>query len=148
MTVTGGRAVAAALRAVPDRMREPIAEAVAKAAASLLLEMQRLTPRDAANPGRHAADGLTVQIVDGGLKAYVGLPSDALAQDYFWFRFLDGGTKGGVVQYKRAGKLGKRYKMKVPRRRALHIRDRAVDATIDETRNVISEAVRRAISGV
>ncbi|OSQ34363.1 HK97 gp10 family phage protein [Thalassospira sp. MCCC 1A01428] len=144
MTVTGGKQLAARLNALPDKMHDQVVEAVAKAALAVLDEMRRLTPRDSANPGKHAADGLTVVYSENGLKAFIGLPSDALASDYFWFRFLDGGTKGGTVQYRKAGKLGKRYSMTVPARPALHIRDRAVDGA--DVQQMISLAVRKALN--
>ena len=147
MTVTGGRELAARLNALPAKMQDHIADAVARAAMAMLDEMRRLTPRDGANPGPHAADGLTVIYSQDGLKAFIGLPTGRLASDYFWFRFLDGGTKGGTVQYRKAGKLGKRYVMAVPRRPALHIRDRAVDGTIDDVKQIISTAVREALDG-
>ncbi|OSQ33815.1 hypothetical protein [Thalassospira sp. MCCC 1A01428] len=147
MAVTGGKELAARLNALPAKMQDHVADAVARAALSVLDDMKRLTPRDGANPGPHAADGLTVIYSENGLKAFIGLPSDRLASDYFWFRFLDGGTKGGTVQYRKAGKPGKRFNMTVPARPALNILSRAVDANSDEARRLITAAVRKAMNG-
>lgn len=145
MPVTGGREAAAALRALPRRVEARIAEALEQAAGIVLQDMRALTPRDAANPGAHAADGLTVVFAEQGLRAHVGLPTPELASDYFWFRFLDGGTRGGEVTYRRADAPGKLFTMRVPARPALRIRERALDGNLAEVDRLVRQAVAQAL---
>lgn len=148
MTVTGGAQVASALERVPALVRVRIAQAIEAGARLVLADMKVLTPRDSANPGPHAADGLTLILDEEDTRARVGLPTDDLASDYFWFRFLDGGTKGGEVTANRRGANGKRqrYTIKVPARAALRIRERALDANRDELRRLVAQAVAEGVA--
>ncbi|RCK40492.1 hypothetical protein [Thalassospira xiamenensis] len=143
MPVTGTKEVVAALQhGIPSRIRENVEEALHKAAQLVLFDMEALTPIDASNPGPHARDGLTILAGDGGLSYDIGLPTRDLAEDHFWFRFLDGGTKGGEVSYRRNGR---RFTMRVPKRPALRILERAMDGNRDEIERLIVQAIREAL---
>ncbi len=143
MPVTGAKEVVAALSVrIPARIREYLEDALQRASFIVLQDMQGMTPIDGSNPGPHARDGLTVMLDDGGLKSHIGLPTNDLNEEYFWFRFLDGGTKGGEVSYTRNGK---RHTMTVPARPAMRIRERALDANRDEIERLIVDAIRRAL---
>lgn len=147
MGVKGGKEVAAKFARIPDAVRKRVEAALLKGAGLTLDEMKRLTPFDAANPGAHARDGLTIVVEKGGLRVHVGLPSRELASDYFWFRFLDGGTKGGEVTYWRRTKEGRtRHTMNVPARAALHIREKALDGNADEVERLVREALQQGIN--
>ena len=143
MPVTGAQEAVAKLNKIPAIVREKVEEAIKKSAGIVLEDMRRLTPRDPANPGSHAREGLTYIIDEGGLEARIGLPTKELENDYFWFRFLDGGTKGGEIRYWRRDKAGNRtrHTMNVPSRPALHIRERALDGNIEEVRRLVAEAI-------
>jgi hypothetical protein len=145
MPVTGGREVAAALRALPRAVEARVAEALEDAAGIVLQDMKARTPRDAANPGKHAADGLTVIFSDSGLQARIGLPTAELASQYFWFRFLDLGTAGGEVTYRRADAPGKLFTMRVPARPALRIREVALDGNLPEVERLIRAAIAEGL---
>lgn len=147
MTVTGAKELVAKLNSIPVAVRERVEDAIFKSAGLVLEDMKRLTPYDGANPGSHARDGLTIAVMDGGLEARVGLPTKDLESDYFWFRFLDGGTKGGQVRYWRQGADGtrKRHTMTVPARPALRIRERALEGNIDEVRRLVAEAIAQGL---
>lgn len=148
MSVTGGARVAAALASLPDRLRPGLAEALRQGAVLVLSDMTALTPVDADEPGPHARDALTIAAAEDGLSVRVGLPSRELASDYFWFRFLDGGTKGGEVTARRRRPDGTvhRYTVRVPARPALMIRERALDQNIAEIRRLVADAVEEAIA--
>jgi len=143
MAITGKQELIAALTTrIPNAVREKVVEALERAAGLVLEDMRSFTPLDAKNPGSHARDGLTVIFSENGTRAQIGLPTKRLENDYFWFRFLDGGTKGGEVSYWRNGSAGrKKYVMRVPARPALRIRERALDGNMDEVRRLVAEAV-------
>lgn len=144
--VTGAKEAVAKLNRIPLAVRERVEAALLMGGGIVLQDMRMLTPRDPANPGAHAQDGLTVLADEGGLRLRVGLPTQDLASDYFWFRFLDGGTKGGEVTYWRRGKDGRRrFTMQVPSRPALRIRERALDGNIDEVRALVAEAIAEGL---
>lgn len=143
MTVTGGKRITAALNALPARARENVEEAISKAAFMILADMKAITPRDP-NSRTHAADGLTVVIADGGLSARIGLPTPDLTSDYFWFRFLDGGTRGGTFEYRLPGST-KLHRMNSPARPALRIRERSLDGNRDDVERLIRAAITQAI---
>lgn len=143
MPVKGGKDVAAALRRMPARVREEVIDAVQRGAEAVLDDMRRFTPLDPATP-QHAREGLTIVEDKDGMAAHVGLPTAELASEYFWFRFLDGGTKGytaGDTRRTGKSKTTKKIYRDIPPRPALHIRQRALDANRDS----IEAAVRRAI---
>ncbi len=147
MTVTGARELVAKMNRMPQAVRERVEDAILQSAGIVLEDMKRLTPRDPVNPGAHAQDGLTIAIVEGGLEARIGLPTRDLESDYFWFRFLDGGTKGGEVNYWRRKGDGTRtrHTMTVPSRPALRIRERALEGNIDEVRRLVAEAIQQGL---
>jgi hypothetical protein len=144
MPVTGGRRTAQALRQVPQRVEARLREALEESAGLVLADMRAFTPYDADNPGPHARDGLTIRYEADRLAAHVGLPSRELAQDYFWFRFLDGGTRGGEVTVRNRRGEGF-YTMRVPARPALRIRERALEGNLPEVRRLISLAVENGL---
>lgn len=148
MPVTGQKEVIAKLNRLPDIVRMKAAEALSEAAGIVLQDMKVLTPRDRANPGPHAADALTIVTSPDGLEAHVGLPTADLASDYFWFRFLDSGTKGGEVRYWKRGADGsrKRHTMVVPSRPALRIRERAYEGNMDEVERLVRQAIAEGIA--
>ena len=113
-----------------------------EASGLVLQDMKNLTPRDAVNPGSHAADGLTIEYEKDGLRARIGLPTYELESKYFWFKFLDGGTAGGEVTYR---KNGARFTMQVPARPALRIRERAKDGKIAEVERMVREAIAEGL---
>jgi len=125
-----------------------VKQAIEKGAGIVLDDMRNMTPIDPASGGDHARNGLYIAYDDDGLIAHIGLPDAASASDYFWFRFLDGGTKGGEVRYWRRDKAGNRTRhvMRVPTRPALHIRERAIDGNIDEIRALVRAAIEDALS--
>lgn len=146
MPVTGAKEVVAALSIrLPARLREYVEDALKQASFLVLQDMKALTPIDGSNPGPHAADGLTVVFDDQGLRSYVGLPNSDLSEKYFWFRFLDDGTKGGEVRYRRDGQI---RTMNVPARPAMRIRERAIDGNREEIERLIVEAINRALRSV
>lgn len=142
MAVHGAGEVIRKLNGIADDARQSVADALSEGATLILQDMQNFTPRDAANPGAHAVDGLTIVQEADGLKVHIGLPTLEITSDYFWFRFLDGGTAGGEVTYR---KDGKRHTMNVPARPALHILDRARDGNIDEVERLVREALTEAM---
>lgn len=146
MPVSGQGALLAALRAMPDRARAEIAKAVQQGAEGVLEEMKRLTPVDPETP-KHARDGLTISYESDGQVARIGLPTNALAEEFFWWRFLDGGTKGytaGDTRRTAKNKTTKKVRRNIPARPALRIRERALDANRDE----IERLVRMALAAV
>ncbi len=151
MGVTGDKALLAALTALPGTVRAELTREIEAAGEALREEMTRLTPRDAANPGPHAADGFRVVTDDDGLGVRVGLPTPEDVTEYFWFRFIDLGTQGGAVRYRRSVGAGhvrrprRWHIMNVPSRPALHIRARALDGMAAEIRARIGAAVARAL---
>lgn len=149
MAVEGADKLKGLLRRFPERCADTVSKAVAKGAQEVLADMQMLTPYDPKNPGAHARDALTISFEKGGLVANVGLTTPELTSDYFWFRFLDGGTKGGEVTYWRRTKDGKRRQsiMRVPFRAAQHIRERALDANRDELDRLVRAALKEAARG-
>lgn len=144
MAVKGGKEAAAKLAAIPAVVRDRIEDALREGAEAILTDMRLMTPRDSSNPGPHAADMLTMIVSDDGLKIDIGLPTNQLAQDAFWFRFLDSGTKGGQVTYRRAGSANL-HTMTVPARPALRIRDRALDGNLAEVRRLVALAIQSGI---
>lgn len=148
MPVTGGREVAAALRRVPAAVEARVREALEDAAVLVLQDMKAMTPRDAAAPGGHVADLLTVIAEPEGLRLHLGLPSPQLASSGFWFRFLDGGTAGGEVTYRLARSPGKLFTMRVPARPALRIRERALDGNLAEVDRLVRQAVADGLAQV
>lgn len=144
MPVTGGDRVAAKLRAIPDLVRQRVIEAIEESAGFVLQDAKLLTPRDAVNPGAHAADGLTTIFDKGGMRALVGLPTPELRNNYFWFRFLNGGTEGGQISYRKGGK---RFTMNVPSRPALRVLERARDGNLAAIEASVREAVAEGLRG-
>lgn len=143
MPVKGAKELVAALSIrIPARVREHVEDALKQASFLVLQDMQAMTPVDGSSAGPHARDALTVMFDEGGLKTNIGLPTRDLSEDHFWFRFLDGGTKGGEVSYT---KNGKRFTMKVPKRSALRILERALDGNRDEIERLIAAAIRKAV---
>lgn len=149
MAVKGANRLKAILRRFPEKVKANLIPAVQQAAQGVLADMQMLTPFDPENPGRHARDGLTISYEKEGLVAHVGLTTPELTSEYFWFRFLDGGTKGGEVTYWRRTKDGKRRQstMRVPARMAHHIRARALDGNLDDIDRVVRQAIMKAANG-
>jgi len=142
MPVIGGREAVQKFRVIPVQVRQSVIDLMPEASGLVLQDMQNFTPRDAANPGSHAADGLTIEYEKDGLRARIGLPSYELESKYFWFRFLDGGTAGGEVTY---SKNGKRFTMSVPARPALRIRERAKDGNIAEVERMVRQAIAEGL---
>lgn len=140
MAVTGADRVIAAFRRAPELVRQRIQDALPRAAQPVFDDMRAFTPIDPASPGAHARDGLTMIVEDDGLKVSIGLPTVALASEYFWFRFLDGGTAGGEVSYRKAGSATL-HTMRVPSRPAFRIRERALDGNIDEVERLLRQAI-------
>lgn len=149
MPVRGGEQVADRLRRAPQQARNRLEDAIRDGGELVLSDMRALTPIDADNPGPHARNGLTMRFDEQETKALVGLPTRDLASDYFWFRFLDGGTRGGTYRAKRAvnGDM-QRYDINVPSRPALNIRQRALNRNIDEITRLVSRALQNSIGGV
>lgn len=157
MPVTGALEIVKKFNSIPLAVRTRVEDAIREGAVIILEDMKRLTPYDAANPGSHARDGLTVHFLEDGLEARIGLPTRDLESDYFWFRFLDGGTKGGEVYYwyggapanyrrmSKTARLAKMRKIKVPARPALRIRERALEGNIDEVRRLVAEAIAQGL---
>lgn len=143
--VVGSDKLIAALNRMPKQVEAHVKEAIEAAAAQILLDMQAFTPQDP-NSTDHARDALAVAFEESGLAARIGLPTATKAQEYFWFRFLDGGTKGGQVSYRRAGSTT-RHTMTVPSRPALRIRERALDMNRDDIERLMKEAIMQALRG-
>ena len=140
MPVEGADRVIAAFRRAPEAVRQRMKDALPDAAAPILNDMRAMTPVDADNPGPHARDGLALIVDDDGLTVRIGLPTAALAAAYFWFRFLDGGTAGGEVTYRRAGSTTL-HTMRVPARPPLNIRQRALDGNLAEVDRTLRAAI-------
>lgn len=142
MTVTGGKQVTAAFRRMPARVRERVEQAIEDTADQILADMKRMAPRDT---GQLAA-ALTRSIEEGGLSARVGLPTDALASDFFYARFIELGTKGGEKTY-RNRRSGKRVSVTVPAQPARPFMAPALDINRDDLIAAIREAVRQGMRG-
>ena len=140
MPVEGADRVIAAFRRFPQAVRDRMKDALPDAAAPILNDMRVLTPVDGNNPGPHARDGLAMIVDDDGLAVRIGLPNPQLASQYFWFRYLDGGTAGGEVTYRRAGSTTL-HTMRVPARPALNIRQRALDGNLAEIDRTLRAAI-------
>lgn len=139
MPVTGGRQTAAALNRIPQRARAEIELAIEQIADQILADMKQFAPRDTGQ----LATALTRVLENDGLKARVGLPTELLANDYFYARFIELGTKGGEVQFRRAGS-SKRHTMTVPARPARPFMEPALNINRDDLINAIRAALTRA----
>src|SRR5690554_3798604 len=98
------------LRRIEPEMRSELREAVEEGAEAILQDMIRLTPKRTSNLARLLAK----KVAPDGLTAQVGLITKKAQRDGFYFRFLDGGTKGDPDRG-------------VPPFAALHIRATAFD---------------------
>lgn len=147
MTIIGAKELVAKLNRIPDEVRDRVAAALKKGAGQVLGDVVAYTPYDPTHGGSHARDGMTMRVSEDGLTIRVGLVDKKAESDYFWFRFLDGGTKGGEVNYWRRKADGSRVRqtMKVPARPALRILDRALDGNIAEVKRLVAEAVSEGI---
>lgn len=169
MSVKGADKLAQRLRQMPEILKERVKAAIKEGAEQALADMKTFTPLDPANPGAHARDGLTIVYDKDGLAAHIGLPTKELTERFFWFRFLDLGTKGYtpeptlVRRTRQTDKAGERvYEWQVenvarrtssaskttklisqyvPPRPALHIRERTLDANRDDIERLVRQAV-------
>ncbi|MCA1971247.1 MAG: HK97 gp10 family phage protein [Caenispirillum sp.] len=144
MPVTGTDKILKALRDKPRVIQERVKEALEQGAQMVLEDMKALTPVDSANPGPHARDGLTITRDENGLAIHVGLPTPALATEYFWFRFLDMGTRGREVTYRKAGSRAM-HKMQVPPRQPRNIRITALDMNYYEIERLVKRAIQMGL---
>lgn len=121
--VVGYKSTAQNLKRYSKEIRPKLLQNMRTAAEFILDDMRAMTPIDRDNPDPHARDGLTILEIEGDLILRIGLPTLQLANDFFWFRFLDSGTRGGVVTYRRNGKV---VEVNVPARVALRIMENAL----------------------
>lgn len=140
MPVTGTQKVVAAIRRIPAAVREEVEAAIVQAADLVLRDMQSLAPKDT---GALAA-ALTKAIGESGLSARIGLPTDVLASDFYYARFLEFGTKGGEVSYRRRGSP-KSYVMRVPARAPRPFMGPALDLNREQIEALIRDAVTRGM---
>ena len=148
MTDTGGKELARRLIGTAERAQALVEEALEEAAQDVLRDQQALTPVDPSRPGPHVRDALTIlaTLENGRPGVRVGLPTADLANVFFWFRFLDAGTAGGTVTYRRRGS-DKQHTMTVPARPALHILNNSLDANRDKIVAAVRAALDRALKG-
>ena len=145
MPVRGSKAVSAALRRAGPLVRQYVGDALEDAGEGVLQDMRLLAPRDT---GVMAASltMLRSDIETDWLRVAIGLPTDRLANDYFYARFVEFGTKGGEVTAR--SKTGRRYKMRVPARPARPFMGPAVTMNRDDldrdVRTAIAAALRAA----
>ena len=123
MPVVGAREAAARIRAIPAAVRREIEEAVEQVADQILADMKGLVPRDSAA----LAAALTTASIEGGLGYRIGLPTEALARQFFYARFLEEGTKGGLVSFRKSGSAVP-HTMRVPSRPRRPFMEPALDA--------------------
>ena len=140
MTVRGGSAVAAALRLYPARLRSRLEDAISEAAELLLADMRRRVPRDSGALAR----ALVTAMSESGLAAHIGLPTRRLPSRYFYARFIEAGTKGGQVTYRRRGSA-KIHTMNVPFRAARPFMRPALDLNRAAVERMIRDAVANTI---
>lgn len=143
MTVKGGREVAKRLTGFGAKARAFVDAALEDVADDMLQDMKARTPRDPASRGPHAVDALTVVKNPDGEGYKIGLPTEDLVSDFFWFRFLDQGTAGGTVTY-RTRRSTKRYEMAVPPRPALRILENTLDANRARLLERVEDAIEKA----
>lgn len=158
------------LRMIPEMVDGTVRPAMTDSAQATYADMVQLTPVDqgdlrAALSYRVSRDGMAAQIgvaadkVDvvrrykGKLKKQGALASFSAktmqniadVQDYFYFRFLDRGTKGFSGSYIRDGE---EVKANIPAMPALNIRERALDANRNYIVMRLSSAINRALKGL
>ncbi|MDW3204572.1 MAG: hypothetical protein R8L07_03435 [Alphaproteobacteria bacterium] len=143
MAVIGAREAAARIRAIPATVRAEIQEAVEQVADQILIDMKGLVPRDSAA----LAAALTKAAIEGGLGYRIGLPTEALARKFFYARFLEEGTKGGLVSFRRAGSAVP-HTMRVPARARRPFMEPALDAgkrdLVAAIGRAVNDGMRRA----
>lgn len=140
MPVTGGSALARRIRALGPAVRLRVAEAVEESGRAVLTDMKSFVPKDT-----HAlATHLTVASFRKGLRVRVGLPTDGLASDHFYARFLEEGTKGGSKAI-RNRKTGKVRVVTFRARAARPFMKPALDVNRRDIRARIGRAIRQAL---
>lgn len=138
--VVGADDLIAALRRIPQQVEASVVEALEEIAMIILREMKRDAPRGTGSLRR----AITVKFSEDGLAAYLGFPDPLLASDYFYARFVEMGTKGGVAYYRRAGS-SKRHRIEYPPHRARPFMQPAVDRNRRRADRIMLRAISRAI---
>lgn len=145
--VRGAERVVAGFRGLRIAVEARLREAQARNAERLLSVQRGMTPLDPDGPGPHVRNLLTVVTERDGLRVRVGLPSDALASEGFWFRFLDQGVQAQTVRYRRAGSQ-KRHIIQVPARQAQLILIRSLATVQAEAQAALQDAIAAAVREV
>ena len=141
MPVKGADKLKAAFRRMPDAVREDVEEAIQRAADLILEDMKRFVPRDTGD----LAAALAKVATESGLGALIGLPTQELANDYFYARFIEEGTKGGTVNYRRKG--GPQvHTMNVPARPATPFMAPALDVNREDIERLLRTAIQTGIN--
>lgn len=141
MAVHGAKRVVAKFNSAPLAVREELRKALADTADQILADQKSLVPRDS---GKLAA-ALTKESRENGMRWLIGLPSLDLARRHFWLRFLEYGTKGGIVSFRRAGSAIP-HTMRVPPRARRPVLEPSMDANRDEFVARIRAAIRRGFA--
>ena len=140
MPVTGAKEVSTALRRAPNLVRAEVRQAVAEIAERILRDMRSFVPVDT---GELRA-GLDKAFSESGLSARIGLVTAQAASDLFYARFIELGTVGGQVTYRRAGSQT-RHVMNVPARPATPFMDPALRANRPELERRIWQAIEEGL---
>lgn len=119
------------LRNMPEQVEKYIRPAVETAAAEMTLDMRGLTPVDRGV----AATEIDYTVARDGLTARIGLIKQSSIRVAFYFKFLDGGTKGSPEHG-------------LPPQPALHIRDRAFDANLPALQGDVKRGIQSALMEV
>jgi HK97 gp10 family phage protein len=140
MPVKGARAVSLAFETAPMAVRSRVKKAMEYAANKILADMKMLVGRDS---GALAA-ALTKLEMEDGKKYFIGLPTPELARQYFYARFLEQGTKGGLVVARRRTKdgRGKPYTLRVPPKARRPFMEPALNMNADDIDRLIKKAIQ------
>ena len=141
MPVRGAKEVATALREAPNAVRRELAAVVAEIADLILRDMVGLVRKDTGG----LAQALDKVFSESGLSARIGLVTAKAAADFFYARFLELGTKGGEVRYRRRGQGARWHTMQVPARPATPFMQPSLDMNRDDLERLVWEAIREGL---
>ena len=116
------------LRHIHELVENETGEVIEEIAEDVALDMRGLTPVDTGT----AVQQIDYKVGRDGLSAKIGIRTKARAKLAFYFRFLDGGTKGNPSR-------------NIPAMPALHIRERAFDANKEAGIRKVKAAIDRTL---
>lgn len=119
------------LRRMPDLVEKNIKPKIEAAAQAIAQDLRDLTPD---NTGLLESKQ-DYKVSRDGLAARIGVRTQVRAKAVFYFKFLDGGTKGDPA-------------LNIPPMPALHIRTRAFDANRDKAVAEIRDGINQTLNEV